>query len=159
MAILYIQWFTWRFSSKFQNYAENEIKSMFFFQNGDARQASLSKLHGFFPKIVIILLIITNLTWIKTRCFVWSAGYLVSSLVTLVSIWSGQQSAVPQEKVSILVRPHLVMYEGCLEITETITIFSKRLNLIQNNQIVIKCYIYRFLGWIISLLSLMVMIQ
>ena len=32
----------------------------FFFQNGDARQASLSKLHGFFPKIVIILLITVN---------------------------------------------------------------------------------------------------
>ena len=33
---------------------------MDFLQNADARQASLSKLHGFFPKIVIILLIITN---------------------------------------------------------------------------------------------------
>ena len=32
----------------------------FFFQNGDAKQASLSKLHGFFPKIVIILLITIN---------------------------------------------------------------------------------------------------
>ena len=37
-----------------------KLKAWIIFQNGDARQASLSKVHGFFPKIVIILLIITN---------------------------------------------------------------------------------------------------
>ena len=54
----------------------------FFFQNGDARQASLSKLHGFFPKIVIILLITVNYHQLNLN---------KNQMFCLVSMVSGQQ--------------------------------------------------------------------
>ena len=83
-----------------------KLKAWIFFQNGDARQASLSKLHGFFPKIVIILLITINYHQLNLN---------KNQMFCLVSMVSGQQfshfgqhlvwSAVLQEKVSILARP------------------------------------------------------
>ena len=96
------------FPPSFKIMLKMKLKAWIFFQNGDARQASLSKLHGFFPKVVIILLITINyhqLNLNKNQMF---------CLVSMVSghqfshfgqFWSGQQSAVLQEKVSILARP------------------------------------------------------
>ena len=65
---------------------------------------------------------------------------------------------IEEKPIFISIKGHnSVVYKGCLKIIETIAILSKRLNIILNN--LHSHQVLHIWGWIISLLSLMVMIQ